>query len=141
MRKKWMDAFYLASQSRETGKWWLSHVPCFTQQYVVQRMEPVTYVLGLARMSLFFTSMKRMFLHINKDLRKYIATSSKPNKRKPVKNMQPSEAKLCLRQTSRNWKWKAPPINFSLVSPLPWQCSEKHPYCWGKTLAYICPGK
>lgn len=75
MREKWMYAFYLASQSGETGKWWLSHVPCFTQQYVVQRMEPVTYVLGLARMRLFFTSMKRMFLHINDDLRKYIFQS------------------------------------------------------------------
>lgn len=109
MRKKWMYAFYLASQSGETGKWWLSHIPCFTQQYVVQRMEPVTYVLGLARMRLLFTSMKRMFLHINNDLRKYIITSSKANNRKPVKNMQPSELKLGLRQNLK--ELNLPPIN------------------------------
>lgn len=39
-----------------------------------------------------------MFLHINNDLRKFIVTSSKANKRKPVKNMQPSEVNLGLRQ-------------------------------------------
>lgn len=59
-----------------------------------------------------------MFLHINNDLRKYIVTSSKANKRKPVKNMQPSEVNVGLRQNLKELE-VSPPINFSLTSPLP----------------------
>lgn len=59
-----------------------------------------------------------MFLHINNDLRKYIVTSSKANKRKPVKNMQPSEVNVGLRQNLKELE-VSPHINFSLTSPLP----------------------